>query len=57
MSKSNKHLFEKLYNHIGHNIALVKYIDTRLDGDVIHNISIECEDCMEVLIDVNNPTR
>jgi hypothetical protein len=35
--------FEKLSQHVGHNIACVQY------GHV--NVSIECEDCHEVLVD------
>lgn len=40
--------FEKLRRHIGHNIVCVCYGQ----GDVA-NVSIECEDCGEVLYSVD----
>jgi hypothetical protein len=37
--------FEGLKEHIGHKIVCVSY------GSPIENVSIECEDCNEVLLD------
>lgn len=45
----NNLLYDKLLPHIGHSIVLACYGDTE-DPD---NISIECEDCNEVLISVD----
>lgn len=42
----DNYLYEKLKNHIGHNIVCVAYGD--IDKPV--DICIECEDCGEVLI-------
>ena len=39
-------MYEKLKNHIGHNVVCVSYGDY-YDPD---DICIECEDCNEVLI-------
>jgi len=41
---------EKLEPHVGHTIACVGY-----GNDEIVNISIECEDCNEVLFDIDAP--
>lgn len=41
---------EKLKPHVGHNVVCVGY-----GQDEIVNISIECEDCNEVLFDVDAP--
>ena len=41
--------FEELKQHIGHNVVVVNY--GALDN--IWNIAIECEDCNEVLMDLN----
>lgn len=41
---------EKLEGHVGHNVSCVGYADG--DG-IIVNVSIECEDCNEVLFDLN----
>jgi hypothetical protein len=43
--------YNDLYAHYGHEIHVNRYTDTL--GDVI-NVSIECEDCYEVLIDFDN---
>jgi hypothetical protein len=40
------YMFDKLRNHIGHNIVCVRYGDEDNTADVC----IECEDCCEVLI-------
>lgn len=40
-------MYNKLKNHIGHAIDCVAYEN--------QNISIECLDCNEVLIDYDNP--
>jgi hypothetical protein len=37
--------FKELKRHLGHNIVCVSY------GTPIVNVSIECEDCNEVLLD------
>lgn len=39
-------MFKKLRSHVGHEISLVMY------GD--ENISFECENCCEVLVDFNS---
>ncbi len=39
---------EKLENHVGHKVVCVAY-----GGDEVVNISIECEDCGEVLFDID----
>lgn len=41
---------EKLSPHVGHAVVCVGYGD-----DEIVNISIECEDCSEVLFDIDSP--
>lgn len=41
---------EKLSPHVGHAVVCVGYGD-----DEIVNISIECEDCSEVLFDIESP--
>lgn len=40
------YMYEKLKNHIGHNIVCVCYGDPSNPSDVC----LECEDCGEVLI-------
>lgn len=40
------YMFERLKNHIGHNIVCVYYGDKSNPAD----ICIECEDCNQVLI-------
>ena len=42
---------EKLRPHVGHEVVCVGY-----GGEEIVNISIECEDCNEVLFDINAPS-
>ena len=39
-------MFEKLKNHVGHNVVCVTYGDSNNPQD----ICIECEDCNEVLV-------
>lgn len=41
---------EKLSPHVGHTVVCVGH-----GGEKIFNISIECEDCTEVLFDINAP--
>lgn len=36
-------LRERLLNHVGHNVEIVTYAD--------ENVSLECEDCGEVITD------
>lgn len=44
------YMYEKLKNHIGHNIVCVAYGDIKNP----HDICIECEDCNEVLVSAEN---
>jgi len=48
----NKALWNKLKDHTNHDITIVSY-GNKTTGIV--NISIECNDCSEVLIDLDNP--
>ena len=56
--KNKNYIFNKLREHIGHSIDIVGYSNSNLDllhptfeyEDVV-NVSIECLDCNEVLID------
>jgi hypothetical protein len=48
----NEMAFEILKSHIGHHVRVVSYDD---DEGEIYNVSIECEDCNEVLYDLDNP--
>ena len=43
----DKQLFNLLRHHIGHKIACVSY------GNPVVNISIECEDCGQVILDTD----
>ena len=43
-------MFNKLKAHVGHNIEIVTYGLTSKEDDQV-NVSIECLDCNEVLID------
>lgn len=47
----NTILWEKLREHLGHNVVIVGYGD---DED-LHNLAIECENCGAVIVDCNNP--
>jgi hypothetical protein len=49
----DKEVWEKLKAHICHNVVIVYYGDSNNHD----NISLECEDCSEVLIDVDNPAN
>ena len=40
-------LYERLQNHCGHNVAIVKY------GIGVGCYSLECEDCNEVICDTD----
>jgi hypothetical protein len=42
-------MYEKIANHIGHNIEVASY------GDPILNVTVECMDCHEVIVDVDSP--
>ena len=44
--------YEELERHVGHNIVCVRYTD---ENNVVYNVSLECEDCCEVLLDFDNP--
>jgi hypothetical protein len=41
-------MYEKIANHIGHNIEVASY------GDPILNVAVECMDCHEVIVDADN---
>lgn len=41
-------IYDKLREHVGHEIVCVQYGNGS-------NISVECEDCMQVLIDADHP--
>lgn len=43
--------FEELKEHLGHKIVCVSY------GSPIVNVSIECEDCFEVLLSFDKPNK
>ena len=47
----NKEDFNKLLSHAGHLIEIVTYGD--LDNP--QNVAIECIDCNEVIVDMDNP--
>ena len=47
----NKEDFNKLLSHAGHRIEIVTYGTL----DDIRNVSIECVDCNEVIVDMDNP--
>ena len=59
MSKKN-YMFDKLKEHIGHSIEIVGYgngkigLYATLETTDFVNVSIECLDCNEVLIDYDN---
>lgn len=53
LNKKDKLEFKRLRRHIGHNIACVKYGK----GKQVANISIECEDCFEVLLSIDKPNE
>ena len=44
----NKEYFDKALLHVGHKVVLATYLDF-LDNP--QNVSVECEDCNEVIID------
>ncbi len=48
MSATN---FEQLKAHIGHKIVCVGYRKESKEENPIENVAVECEDCMEVLLD------
>lgn len=43
---------EKLAPHVGHNVVCVGY-----GGEVLNNISIECEDCFDVLFSLESDSK
>lgn len=49
---NDKFFYNHLREHIGHNVVCVCY---GAEGSDPHNISIECEDCGTVLVDVDHP--
>ena len=44
-------MYEKIARHIGHNIEVATY------GDPIVNVSVECMDCHEVIVDADKEDR
>ena len=42
--------FKRLLAHVGHNIECVTYGN----GDTVYNVALECTDCNEVLLDIDN---
>ena len=50
MDSYSKFKFEQLLRHVGHHIVCVVYGDN-------DNVSLECEDCCEVLFDMDNPVN
>lgn len=46
--------YEDLRDHIGHHIEVVGYANPQTPEDVV-NVSVECEDCSEVLLDYDEP--
>lgn len=50
----DKEIWEKLLAHINHDVVMVYYGDSAENPD---NIAIECQDCFEVLIDIDNPAN
>lgn len=46
--------FDELYNHYGHSVVVARYENT-INEPV--NVSIECEDCYEVLISYDRETE
>ena len=42
--------FKRLLAHVGHNIECVTYEN----GDTVYNVALECTDCNEVLLDIDN---
>jgi hypothetical protein len=53
--------YQKLKNHIGHNIVCVGYaLQDKATGERRsdwQNIAIECDDCNEVLISYDKPIK
>jgi hypothetical protein len=49
----DKHFYDHLREHIGHEVVCVCYGP----GQDPDNISIECEDCHVVLVDVTLPEK
>ncbi len=45
--------YEQLLRHVGHNVVCIAY--GKKDDPV--NVAVECEDCMEVLLDYDRPKR
>lgn len=43
--------FKSLLAHVGHTIEVVTYTH----NGIIYNVSAECMDCNEVLLDYDNP--
>jgi hypothetical protein len=43
-------MYEKIANHIGHNIEVASYGNPTFD---IVNVAVECMDCYEVIVDAD----
>jgi len=48
----NRHMFERLFTHVGHNVVCVQYGN---EESGVVNVAIECVDCATVLYDVDTP--
>ena len=45
--------FKGLLAHVGHNIECVTYGN----GDTVYNVALECTDCNEVRLDIDNDKK
>lgn len=59
--KEQKYYFDKLLAHVGHSIEIAAY-GKKLENDKlittdIYDISVECIDCNEVLINFENNAK
>lgn len=46
-------MYERLLNHVGHNVEVVTYGAVGPDGP--ENVAVECHDCCEILVDCDAP--
>lgn len=54
--KKNQIMFEKINDHFGHSIVIARYNGYSKGKKVVANVAIECEDCNEVIYDIDNPS-
>ena len=54
MKSTNGHslMYEKIIRHTGHKIVVARY---GRDFYRTENVTVECEECNEVLVDADNP--